>query len=94
MNFRPLNDRILIERFEEELNPVGIIIPDNAKEKPTRGKVIAVGKGKQLDNGTICSLLVKCNDIVVFGKYAGYEVKVDGKEYIVMNEADILGVIE
>ncbi|OGT30637.1 MAG: co-chaperone GroES [Gammaproteobacteria bacterium RIFCSPHIGHO2_12_FULL_35_23] len=94
MSFRPLHDRVLIERIEEEVTSGGIVIPDNAKEKPSRGKVIAVGKGKQLDSGDIKALDVKVGNMVLFGKYAGTEVKIDGKEYIVMREEDIMGIIE
>ena len=94
MSFRPLHDRVLIERLEEEVTSGGIVIPDNAKEKPSRGKVIAVGNGKKLDNGEIRPLDVKAGNVVLFGKYAGTEVKIDGKEYVVMREEDIMGVVE
>jgi chaperonin GroES len=94
MSFRPLHDRVLIERIEEELSSGGIVIPDNAKEKPSRGKVIAVGKGKLLDDGSVRAVDVKAGDTVLFGKYAGTEVKVAGKDLVVMREDDIMGVIE
>lgn len=94
MSFRPLHDRILIKRVEEEVTSGGIVIPDSAKEKPSRGQVIAVGNGKLLENGEIRPLDVKKGDKVLFGKYAGTEVKVGDEELIVMREDDILGVIE
>jgi chaperonin GroES len=94
MSFRPLYDRVLIERIEEEVTKGGIVIPDNAKEKPSRGKVISVGEGKVLDNGEIRKLAVKKGDIVVFGKYAGTEIKVNGKDLVVMREEDVLGIAE
>lgn len=94
MKFRPLYDRVLIERVEEEVTKGGIVIPDNAKEKPSRGKVISVGEGKLLDKGEIRKLTVKAGDVVVFGKYAGTEVKVDDKDLVVMREEDILGIME
>ena len=94
MSFRPLHDRVLIERIEEEITSGGIVIPDNAKEKPSRGKIIAVGKGRRLDNGEVVPMDVKEGDVVLFGKYAGTEVKVDGKDVVVMREDDIVGVVE
>lgn len=95
MKIRPLQDRIIVKRVEEEEKTKGgIIIPDSAKEKPMEGKVIAVGKGKILENGKIQSLDVKVGDRVLFGKYAGTEVKIDGVEHLIMREDDILGVIE
>jgi len=95
MKFRPLHDRVLIERIEEEITAGGIVIPDNAKEKPSRGKVAAVGKGKKCEKtGECCPLDVKVGDVVLFGKYAGTEVKVDGKEFVVMREEDIMGIVE
>jgi chaperonin GroES len=95
MNIRPLHDRVIVRRLEEETtSPGGIVIPDNAKEKPSRGEIIAVGLGKQLDNGDVRALAVKAGDKVLFGKYAGTEVKVDGEEILVMREEDIIGVIE
>jgi len=95
MNIRPLHDRIIVERLEEETKTAGgIIIPDSAKEKPQEGKVVAVGKGKVTEDGKVMPLDVKVGDKVLFGKYAGTEVKFDGKEYMMMREDDILGVIE
>ena len=95
MNIRPLQDRIIVERLEEETKTAGgLIIPDTAKEKPQEGKVIAVGKGKKTDDGKVLSLDVKVGDKVLFGKYAGTEIKVEGKEYLMMREDDILGVVE
>lgn len=95
MNVRPLQDRIIVQRIDDEETTVGgIIIPDTAKEKPQQGKVIAVGKGKVLDNGTRIEPDVKTGDKVLFGKYAGTEVKLDGEEYLIMREDDILGVLE
>jgi chaperonin GroES len=95
MNIRPLHDRIIVERLEEEtMTAAGIIIPDSAKEKPQQGKVIAVGKGKVSEEGKVRPLDVKAGDKVLFGKYAGTEVKLDGKEYLMMREDDILGVVE
>jgi chaperonin GroES len=95
MKIRPLQDRIIVKRVEEEEKTKGgIIIPDSAKEKPMEGKVIAVGKGKILENGKIQPLDVKVGDRVLFGKYAGTEVKIDGVEHLIMREDDILGVIE
>ena len=95
MKIRPLHDRILVQRLEEEEKTQGgIIIPDTAKEKPIEGKVIAVGKGKILENGDVKPLEVKEGDKVLFGKYAGTEVKIGGEEYLIMREDDILGIIE
>jgi len=95
MQIRPLHDRVLIKRVEEERKtPGGIVIPDSATEKPIRGKVLAVGKGKILDNGEVRPLDLKVNDVVLFGIYSGTEVKVDGDELLVMREEDIMGVIE
>jgi chaperonin GroES len=94
-SIRPLNDRVIIRRIEEgEQIRGGIIIPDSAKEKPQEGEVIAVGKGKRLDSGEYVGLDVEEGDRVLFGKYAGSEVKLDGEEYLIMREDDILGVIE
>jgi chaperonin GroES len=94
-NVRPLHDRVIVRRLdEEEKSAGGIIIPDTAKEKPIQGEVIAVGKGKILDNGEVRSLDVKKGDRVIFSKYAGTEIKLDGKEYLMMREDDILGVVE
>jgi len=95
MKIRPLNDRVLVLRIEEEEKTSGgIIIPDTAKEKPLEGKVIAVGPGKTDENGKVISLDVKKNDRVLFGKYAGTEIKIDGVEHLIMREDDILGIIE
>ena len=95
MNVRPLGDRILVRRVEEvEKTRGGIIIPDSAKERPLEGKVIAVGNGKRTDDGTLVSLAVKAGDTVLFGKYAGTEIKVDGVEHIIVREDEVLGVIE
>ena len=95
MKIRPLQDRVIVRRIEEaEKTKGGIIIPDTAKEKPMEGKVIAVGKGKVLEDGKIHPLDVKAGDRVLFGKYAGTEVKIDGEEHLIMREEDILGVIE
>ncbi len=95
MKIRPLQDRILIKRVEgEEKSAGGIIIPDNAKEKPMEGKVVAVGNGKVMDDGSLHRPDVKIGDSVLFSKYAGSEVKIDGCEHLVMREDDLLGVIE
>ena len=95
MKIRPLQDRLIVKRVEEEEKTKGgIIIPDSAKEKPMEGKVIAVGKGKLLEDGKINPLDVKAGDRVLFGKYAGTEVKIDGEEHLIMREDDVLGVIE
>ena len=93
---RPLHDRIIIERIEESSEQMvgGIIIPDTAKEKPQQGKVVAVGKGKVKEDGSVTPLDVKANDTVLFGKYSGQEIKLDGTEYLIMREDEILGVIE
>jgi chaperonin GroES len=94
-SIKPLQDRVIIKRIEEgEQIRGGIIIPDTAKEKPQEGEVIAVGEGKKLDNGERVPLDVKEGDRVLFGKYAGTEIKLDGDEYLIMREDDILGVIE
>ncbi|MCJ7593074.1 MAG: co-chaperone GroES [Woeseiaceae bacterium] len=95
MKMRPLHDRVIVKRMEEErTSPGGIVIPDAAAEKPIKGKVVAAGKGKILENGDIRPLDVKVGDQVLFGKYAGTEVKVDGEELLVMKEDDIMAVIE
>ena len=95
MNIRPLHDRVVIKRMEEERkSPGGIVIPDAAAEKPIRGEVMAAGKGKILENGTVRPLDVKVGDKVLFGKYSGTEVKVDGQDLLVMREEDIMAVIE
>lgn len=95
MNIRPLQDRVIVRRMEEERTSAGgIVIPDSATEKPSRGEILAVGNGKVLDNGETRALDLKVGDIVLFGKYAGTEVKVDGEELLVMREEDVIGVIE
>jgi len=92
---RPLHDRIIVERIEEGEQQVGgIIIPDTAKEKPQQGKIIAAGNGKVKDDGTVTPLDVKTGDTVLFGKYSGQEIKLDGEEFLIMREDEILGVIE
>ena len=94
MNIRPLHDRVVIRRTEEEkTSPGGIVIPDSATEKPIKGEVVAVGNGKVLDNGETRALDLKAGDRVLFGKYSGTEVKVEGQEYLIMKEDDILGVL-
>ena len=95
MKIRPLHDRVVIRRTEEErTSPGGIVIPDAATEKPIKGEVIAVGNGKLLDNGEIRALDLKAGDRVLFGKYSGTEVKVEGQELLVMKEDDVMAVIE
>ena len=95
MKIRPLQDRILVKRLEEEeTTKGGIIIPDTAKEKPSEGLVVEVGKGKVLENGKQVPLDVKKNDRILFGKYAGTEIKLEGEEYLIMREDDVLGVIQ
>jgi chaperonin GroES len=95
MNIRPLHDRVVIRRTEEErTSPGGIVIPDTAAEKPIRGEVVAVGNGKILENGEVRALELKKGDKVLFGKYSGTEVKVEGEELLVMREDDVMAVIE
>jgi chaperonin GroES len=95
MKLRPLYDRVIVKRFEEEEKSAGgIVIPDAAKEKPIRGEVMAVGQGKPLDNGEVRALAVKVGDNVLFGKFAGTEIKIDGETLLVMNESDIMAVAE
>ena len=95
MKVKPLSDRILVRRVEEkEVRKGGIIIPDTAKEKPQEGKVIAVGKGKTTEDGKVIPLDVKVGDKILFGKYSGTEIKVEGEELLIMREEDILGIIE
>ncbi len=95
MNIRPLHDRVLVRRSEEELKSAGgIVIPGNAAEKPSQGEVLAVGNGKILENGDVRAMDVKVGDKIIFGKYSGNEVKIDGEELLVMREEDIMGVIE
>ena len=94
MKIKPLQDRVIIKRLEEEQKTVGgIIIPDTAKEKPQQGKIMAVGPGKVMDNGTRLEMTVKDGDTVLFGKYSGSEIKIDGEEVLIMREDDILGII-
>jgi chaperonin GroES len=95
MKIKPLQDRILVKRIEEEEKTKGgIIIPDAAKEKPQEGKVVAVGDGKVLDNGLKLTLTVKVGDKILFGKYSGTEIKVDAEEHLIMREDDVLGIVE
>lgn len=95
MNIRPLHDRVIVRRIEENrTSPGGIVIPDSATEKPSQGEIIAAGKGRILEDGTVRPLDVKKGDRILFGKYSGSEVKISGEEYLVMREEDILGVIE
>jgi len=95
VKIRPLQDRVIIKRIEEEeKSKGGIIIPDTAKEKPQEGKVIAVGKGKVNDDGKLIPLDVKVNDRILFGKYSGAEINIDGEEHLIMREEDILGILE
>ena len=95
VKIRPLHDRLIVDRIEDTEQQVGgIIIPDTAKERPQQGKVIAAGKGKVRDDGSITPLDVKAGDTVLFGKYSGQEIKLDGIEYLIMREDDVLGVIE
>ena len=96
MNIRPLYDRIVVQRVEDEGTSMqgGLYIPDTAKEKPQEGKVIAVGKGKRLEDGKVAALDVQAGDKILFGKYSGSEIKIDGQEYLIMREDEVLGVIE
>jgi chaperonin GroES len=95
MKFRPLQDRILIKRIDkEEKTSGGIIIPDTAKEKPQEGEVVAVGNGKRLDDGKVAPMDVKEGDRVLFGKYSGSEIKIDGEEHLILREDEILGILE
>jgi chaperonin GroES len=96
MKIRPLQDRVLVKRLDEEVEKTkgGIIIPDTAKEKPQQGKIVAVGKGKVNEDGKVTPLDVKVGDTILFGKYAGSEIKLDGEEHLIMREEDILGVVE
>ena len=95
MNLRPLHDRVIVKRMEEQrTSPGGIVIPDTAAEKPIRGEILAVGNGKVLDSGEVRALDLKVGDTVLFGKYSGTEVKVDGQDLLVMREDDIMAVIE
>ena len=95
MNIRPLYDRIVVKRIEEqETTRTGIVIPDSAKEKPQEGEVMAIGRGKRLDDGKMIALDVRVGDRILFGKYSGNEMKLDGIEYIIMREDDVLGVLD
>ena len=95
MNFRPLHDRVVVRRLEEEQKTAGgIIIPDTAKEKPMQGEVVAVGPGARTEDGKLIPLDVKAGDVILFGKWSGTEVKIDGTELLIMKESDIMGVIE
>jgi len=95
MKIRPLSDKVLVERVEAEAKTAGgIVLPDTAKEKPQKGKIVAVGEGKLLEDGTRKAVQVKRGDLVLFTSYAGTEIKVDGKEYLIMDETDIMAVIE
>ncbi|MEY3465732.1 MAG: co-chaperone GroES [Gammaproteobacteria bacterium] len=95
MKIRPLHDRVIVKRLEEErTSPGGIVIPDSAAEKPSQGKVVAIGKGKILEDGSVRALDVKVGDKILFGKYSGTEVKVDGDDLLVMREEDIMAIIE
>ena len=95
MKIRPLHDRVIIKRLEEErTSPGGIVIPDSAAEKPVQGKIMAVGKGKILEDGTVRPLDVKVGDRILFGKYSGTEVKIDGDELVVMREEDVMAIFE
>ncbi len=95
MMVKPFRDRVIVERVEEEARTSGgLIIPDTAKEKPQQGRIIAVGNGRKTDDGKVIPLDVKVGDKVLFGKYAGSEIKIDGKEYLMMREDDILGIVQ
>ena len=95
MGFRPLHDRVLVRRVEAEAKTAGgIIIPDTAQEKPQEGEVVSVGTGARADDGKVTPLDVKAGDTILFGKYAGQEIKIDGNEYLIMREEEVLGVIE
>jgi len=95
MKIRPLHDRVIVKRMEEErTSPGGIVLPDAATEKPSQGEIVAVGNGKKMDNGDVVALDVKVGDKVLFGKYSGTEVKMNGEDVLVMREEDIMGVIE
>ena len=95
MKIRPLHDRVIVKRLEEErTSPGGIVIPDSAAEKPVQGKIMAVGKGKILEDGTVRPLDVKVGDKILFGKYSGTEVKIDGEDLVVMREEDVMAIFE
>jgi chaperonin GroES len=95
IKIRPLHDRVVVRRLEDERTTAGgIVIPDSAAEKPMRGEIIAIGQGKLLDNGDVRNLAVKIGDVVLFGKYSGTEIKINGEELVVMREDDIMAVVE
>ena len=95
MNIRPLYDRLVVRRIEQkETIQSGIIIPDTAKEKPQEAEVVAVGRGKRLENGTVVTLDVKVGDRILFGKYSGSDIKIDGEEYLILREDEVLGILE
>lgn len=95
MKLRPLDNGVVIKQLEaEDKTTGGIILPDTAKEKPQMGKVVAAGPGKRLDNGKLCKMTVKKNDEVIYGKYMGNEVEIDGEKYVILRESDILGIVE
>ena len=95
MNIRPLHDRIVVKRIDNDVNKIGgLYIPDSAKEKPQEGEVIAVGHGKRNDKGELVALDVKAGDRILFGKYSGSDIKIDGTEYMIMREDEVLGVLE
>jgi len=95
MKFRPLHDRVLVERVESEETSIGgIILPDTAQEKPQQGKIIAIGSGKHTEDGKVLPLELKEGDTILFGKYSGSEIKIEGTEYLIMREDDVLGLIE
>jgi chaperonin GroES len=95
MNIRPLHDRIVVKRIENDVNKIGgLYIPDSAKEKPQEGEVIAVGHGKRNDKGELVALDVKAGDRILFGKYSGSDIKIDGTEYMIMREDEVLGILE
>ena len=95
MNIRPLHDRIVVKRIDNDVNKIGgLYIPDSAKEKPQEGEVIAVGHGKRNDKGELVALDVKAGDRILFGKYSGSDIKIDGNEYMIMREDEVLGVLE
>lgn len=94
MAFRPLHDRVLVRRIEEDEKVGSIIIPDSAKEKPSQGKIVAVGSGARNESGQIVALDVKAGDTILFGKWSGTEVKVDGEDLLIMKESDVLGIVE
>ena len=95
MNIRPLHDRIVVKRIEEQETKVGgLFIPDSAKEKPQEGEVVAVGKGKRLEDGKVVPLDVQKGDRILFGKYSGSEIRIDGEEFMIMREDEVLGVLE